>query len=307
MRRFPALVVAASMLAALTACAGADADGCDSGVSGGAASATIDALGELGTAPEVTFPTPAISNSVERTEIIRGDGDLLELGQPVILEATILNGTDAAVLQQTTYAPEGGSLFTIGDAGLPALGSGLECASVGSRVAVVASAKESAAEGAPPTEDSIVYVVDILRAFPSRADGVVQLAEAGMPSVVAAPDGTPGITLPGGDAPTKFRDSVLRLGDGDEIAEGDQVVAKLTAVDWDEETVVQSTWTTGGAAIVELDSAAVGEGLTRALEGKTVGSQVLAIVPPELAAVPQGGAPSESTLVYVVDILGTVN
>jgi len=301
-RRFPALVVAASVLAALTACApGQAADGCESTVTGGSASATVDAPGDFGTAPEVSFPTPLITKSIERTELIAGEGEPLKYGQPVILEATILNGTDAAVLQQTAYAPEGGSLFTIGDTGLPALGAGLGCTTEGSRVAIVASAEDSAANDSPPaTSDSIVYVVDVVRAFPARADGTAQLAVAGMPSVVTAPDGTPGITIPSEPAPTEARVALLRLGDGDEIREGDQVVAKLTAVDWDDESVVQSTWPTGSAAIVDLAGDSVSDGLKDAITGQTIGSQVLAVIPPEEGT-------DGATLIYVVDILGTVN
>ncbi|GAB3132111.1 FKBP-type peptidyl-prolyl cis-trans isomerase [Marisediminicola antarctica] len=302
MRRFPALVVAASVLAALTACApGLAGNGCESTVTSGSASATVDAPGDFGSAPEVRFPTPLITTTIERTELIAGDGERLKPGQPVFLEATILNGTDATVLQQTAYAPEGGSLFTIGDTALPALGTGLECTTEGSRVAIVASAEDSAASDSPPaTSDSVVFVVDVVRAFPARANGTVQLAVAGMPSVVTAPDGTPGITIPSEPAPTEARESLLRLGDGDEIVAGDQVVAKLTAVDWEGESVVQSTWETGSAAIVDLAGDSVSEGLKEAITGKTVGSQVLAIVPPAAGA-------DGATLIYVIDILGTVN
>ncbi len=302
MRRFPALVVAASVLAALTACApGLVGNGCESTVTSGSASATVDAPGDFGSAPEVRFPTPLITTTIERTELIAGDGERLKPGQPVFLEATILNGTDATVLQQTAYAPEGGSLFTIGDTALPALGTGLECTTEGSRVAIVASAEDSAASDSPPaTSDSVVFVVDVVRAFPARANGTVQLAVAGMPSVVTAPDGTPGITIPSEPAPTEARESLLRLGDGDEIVAGDQVVAKLTAVDWEGESVVQSTWETGSAAIVDLAGDSVSEGLKEAITGKTVGSQVLAIVPPAAGA-------DGATLIYVIDILGTVN
>jgi len=301
-RRFTALVVAASVLAALTACVpGEAANGCESTVTSGSASATVDAPGDFGAAPEVRFPTPLITTTIERTELIAGEGERLQFGQPVILEATILNGTDAAVLQQTAYAPEGGSLFTIGDSGLPALGTGLECTTEGSRVAIVASAEDSAANDSPPaTSDSIVYVVDVVRAFPARAAGTAQLAVAGMPSVVTAPDGTPGITIPSEPAPDEARESLLRLGAGDEIRAGDKVVAKLTAVDWDDESVVQSTWTTGSAAIVDLAGDSVSDGLKDAVTGKTIGSQVLAIIPPEAGT-------DGATLIYVVDILGTVN
>ena len=71
-------------------------------------------------------------------------------------------------------------------------------------------------------------------------------------------------------------------------------------MDWEDESVVQSTWTTGSAAIVDLAGDSVSDGLKDAITGKTIGSQVLAVIPPEEGTDGQ-------TLIYVVDILGTVN
>lgn len=303
MRRFSALVVAASIAATLTACSGGSND-CNSGVTSGEASSAVDAPGEVGTAPEVDFPTPLITNSVERSVLVHGDGETVKEGQPVILEATILSGADGTVLQQTAYAADGGSLFALGDQGLPALGTGLECATVGSRVAIVASGEEGAGS-APAAADSVVYVVDVVDAYPARATGADQLPVVGMPAVVTAPDGTPGLTIPNEEAPTDYRMAVLKLGEGDIVEEDDAVVVKITVVDWETEEVTQSTWETGGATIIDLSSDTVPAGLAQAVAGEQVGSQILAVVPPGLAGTPE--APGASTLVYVVDILGTVD
>ncbi|MBC7724526.1 MAG: peptidylprolyl isomerase [Burkholderiaceae bacterium] len=306
MRRFSALVVAASVLAAITACSTAPStDTCETGVNAGNASKTVQASGDIGAAPTVTFPEPLITAGIERSTITAGDGAALGPGQPVILEATILNGTDGSVLQQTAYATAGGSLFTVGDSGLPALGTALECATVGSRVAVVAPAAANSAGGEATSTDSVVYVVDLLKSFPARADGADELPVPGMPSVVSAPDGTPGITLPSGPVPTDYRQSLLQRGTGAEIAADDLVVAKVTAVNWDTKTLSQSTWSTGSTSIIDLSATTVSEGLKQAITGEKVGSRVLAVVPASLATT-SDGAPA-ATLVYVVDILGTVN
>lgn len=49
-------------------------------------------------------------------------------------------------------------------------------------------------------------------------------------------------------------------------------------------------------------------GFKKALEGQKVGSQVLAVIPPAegYGAQAQSGIPANSTLVFVIDILGTV-
>jgi peptidylprolyl isomerase len=125
-----------------------------------------------------------------------------------------------------------------------------------------------------------------------------------MPSVVGAPDGTPGITIPNEDAPTDYRLSVLKRGGGDVVEDDEAVVVKFTAVDWETSEVTTSTWSTGSAAILDLEGTAVSEGLRQAIAGEKIGSQILAVLPPGLAG--SAEAPATSTLVYVVDILGTV-
>ena len=47
-------------------------------------------------------------------------------------------------------------------------------------------------------------------------------------------------------------------------------------------------------------------GFAEALEGQTVGSQVLVVIPPELAYGEEGAGsiPANATLVFVIDILG---
>ncbi len=306
MRRISALVAGLLVITALTACTGS-ATAC--GVQSGNSSSAVDAEGDVGSAPEVSFPTPLVARGLEKSVLEQGSSAPLRDGQPVILEATILNGEDGSVLQQTAYSEEGGSLLTVGDSALVELGEALECASLGSRIAVVVPAEEGAAGG--EGEQSIVYVVDVLRAFHSRADGPAQLPDADLPSVVTAPDGTPGITVPNEDAPTDFREAVLKRGDGPEVQDDDLVVAKLTAVSWETGEVASnppSTWLTGASTVLDLSQGAdvLGAGLVNTVVGATVGSQVLSVVPPGLAAVGEQGATTTDTLVYVVDILGTL-
>ena len=312
MRKFSVLVVAAATAVALTACSSAGSESareqdCDSPVASGHASSIITSTGAMGSSPTVTFPTPLITTTIERSPLTVGTGSPVQLGQPVILEATVLNGTDGSVLQQTGYSTRGGSLFTVGDMTLPALSRGLTCVPEGSRVAIVASAAENATAGQASGKDSIVYVVDVVRAFKSRADGADQNPIAGMPSVVLAPDGAPGVTIPHTPAPTKFSSSVLKLGAGKKLTDKDIVVAKVTAINWTTRAVADSTWKSGGSTIYDLGGASVAAGIKRALVGQTTGSQILAIVPAEAGAnSATGGPPAEATLIYVIDILGTL-
>lgn len=288
----------------LSACAtGSPASGCDTGAPDGPSSSTVSTPQEFGTAPEVSFPQPLVAKQVEAVVLEQGDGAIVRTGQPVLVEATILSGADGSVLQQTAYDSNGGSLFTLGDSALPELGEGLECMRLGSRVAVVAPAADAEAEGASPA--STVFVVDLIDAYKAKADGTDQIPQNGLPAVVTAPDGAPGITIPNESAPTDFREATLKEGSGEEITEDSNVIAKFTSVDWESGTVGDSTWTTGGAAILTLaDAATVSTGLKEAIVGQRVGSQVVAVLPPDVNGV--GGQPGSSTLVYVVDILGVI-
>jgi len=314
-RKSAALIVAFGMLLGLTACSGtAAASDCSTSVTSGDASSVITAKGKFSTQPTINFPTPVVTKTTERTELLPGDGAPLQDGQPALLDLTLLDGATGAVLTQTGYDGIGGSLVTVGPSTFPALSLGLKCATVGSRVAIVGSAKdthqgqanESAGVGA---NDSFVFVVDILRAFPAKADGASQIAQEGMPSVVLAPNGTPGITILNEQPPKSLKVAALQVGHGQKVAAGDYVVMKSTGVLWDGKTVFESTWKDGPAVVNQMvKSDTVVEGLVKGLVGQRVGSQMLIVVPPALGFGSQGSSsvPADSTLVYVVDILGII-
>ncbi len=305
-RRLPALIVAATVLAALTACSGIDADDaaerCEDAPPSVDSTALIESSGDITEAPDVSFPTPLFADTVQASELIRGDGAPVVDGEPILLRATILDGGSAAVLQQSDYAAPAGILYTVGDPAVPGLGEGLECSSVGSRVAVVTPAGDDAA-GAPAT----VYVLDIADAFLPRATGTQQLPENDLPSVVTAPDGTPGLTIPNAAAPSDYRKAVLVLGNGATVEEDSLVVVKYTAVDWNTREVTESLWSGGSASVLDLSGDTVSAGLASAVKDQPVGSQILAVIPPGLNGVGGQPAASDATLVYVVDILGIIN
>jgi peptidylprolyl isomerase len=159
---------------------------------------------------------------------------------------------------------------------------------------------------------TIVAVFDVARVFPGRANGAPQLGQDGMPAVVLAPDGRPGISVPSSAAPEDLRVAVLRKGSGTEVAEGDRVVLHYTGLLWDDEQVFDTSWETGvpatfTAASFEDDPEGVVPGLAKAVIGQTVGSQVIVSIPPA-EGYPEGQAPASipagSTMVFVFDVLG---
>ncbi len=312
MRKTTALIAALALLASLTACAsGPGSNGCDPVAAAGDASSVVTATGKLGKAPTVNFPTPLYTTTNQKSELIAGKGAPIQNGQPVALDVTILNGTTGKVIQATSYSATSFSLVTVGKSTIPAITEALQCATVGSRVAIVGTAKDSHNGQADTTNnigknDAFVYIVDVKGAYLAKADGADQIPQNGLPPVVTTADGTPGISIPSSAAPTSLEVEVLKQGSGAKAKNGDYLIVQYTGVSWVDKTVFDSTWQTHQASVVQLGSQSLSTGLSKALTGQRVGSQVLVVAPPKDAAVADGSgkAPANATAVYVVDILG---
>lgn len=310
MRSKLAVLAGVGVLAvALTACASGDAPEASSG----GASDTIVATGDFGTTPKIEFPTPLKTDATECSVLIEGDGEPLQDGQYVQFGMAVLNGTTGDLLQAAGF-DDGAPLSLTLPKTLPGLAKGLSCATEGSRVAIVVPPDEAfgpqgdAQLGLDGT-DNLVLVVDVQRAFPARADGAVRLSQDGFPAVVLAPDGRPGITVPKSEAPDEFRLETLQEGSGEVVEDGDSVLVHYTGVLWDDNEVFDSSWAAGSPKVFTVGpDGQVIEGFTKALVGQKVGSQVVAIIPPELAYGDQASAsvPAGSTLVFVIDILGVI-
>ncbi len=313
MRKTTALLAALAIVASLTACSASNtvAD-CSPTLQSGAASQAITAKGAIDTAPKITLPKPLYTNTTQRSTLIAGHGAAIGSGQPVIVEVTIINARNDVVLQKTSYTSNGGSLITSGESTFPAVSEGLVCAQVGSRIAVIASPKDGhngtadSANGIKKN-DSFVYVIDVKAAFLAKANGALQSPKVGVPSVVTAANGATGITLPTTPAPNALQTTVLRQGSGKALTDGHYAVVQYTGVGWtDVPTVFDSTWKAGQASVLQLGATSVSPGLSQALTGQKVGSQVLVVIPAKQAAAADGSgtAPAGETVVYVVDILG---
>jgi peptidylprolyl isomerase len=316
-RKISALFVTAALAVTLTACAS------DPGYAGcgkyesGDASSIIDVSGKFGATPKVDFPTPIVTRSTQATEVIAGAGERLEAGQPVRAEFAIYHGSTGESLQATPF--DGNGVMTMaGESALPAIGHALECATVGSRLVVTTTAEDVFSQAAidqlgAKADDSFVFIVDVLDAYLPKADGTPQTPQTGNPAVVTAPNGAPGITIPksGGSSVEPPKDlivSVLQRGDGDKLEEGTNAVVHYTGVLWDTNKVFDSTWQKNSAAVFKLSEQSVVKGFLDGLVGQQVGSQVLLVVPPELAYGDNGNGsvPPGATLVFVVDILGQI-
>ena len=287
----------------------------------GDSSDAVVVKGDLGDEPRVEFPTPLAPDETQCTEVIAGEGERLQEGQQAMIGLAAYNGTTGEELELTGFGDEDAVPVAATDATLPGVRKALSCTAEGSRVAVVVPAEDgfgsegNQALGVAPG-DSLVFVIDVQRAFPARADGSPRPTRDGFPAVVLAPNGRPGITVPKNDPFTTTEIEVLKQGNGEVVEDGDSVVVQYTGVLWEDGKVFDSSWETaeegnqrpGPRTFVMGEGGEVVPGFSDAVVGQNVGSQIGVVVPPDEGYVDQGTAqiPAGSTLFFVIDILGVI-
>lgn len=309
MRRILAAAGALSLtVLALTACSTVEdgaAASCTNDVPGSTALDLVRIDGdEVGTLPEVVVTAPVHVDDVSATQLIAGDGPRVTTAtQPLILDLALVDGDTGAALTATPFGRAAAQVTTLAgwEQTLPGLTDALECAAPGSRHVIAMPAAGLPAEivsGAQLDEDgTLVVIADVSQVYLAAADGAEQFNDRpGMPSVVRAPGGRPGVVLPQADPPAEQVVELLKKGDGETVDAAATALVHYTGVLWPGGTVTESTWDTAPQAVTSADPVA----FAAALEGQTVGSQLL-VVAPGAALQGESGAPAQ---VYVVDILG---
>lgn len=301
MRRATALVVAAGLLAVtLTGCTSDPNANCDTALKPGTASDLITATGAIGAKPKVSFPTPVDTKTSQASTLVTGKGDKVQKGQMVEIQYTLLDGETGSTIGASSFTKSQPTLIPVGKSGVPGIDKGLQCATVGSRVAIAIAPKDSGQSG---TTSSGVAVIDVVGSFLPRANGAVRPSVSGFPTVVLAPTGQSGITIPSGSAPKEVRSETLKAGDGATVKKDSSVVLHYTAVGWENKNLIYSTWNGGSPDLVSMSTGqsnanqALPQSMLKELIGAKVGSQ-LVIETPADSSVPAAA--------WAVDILGVL-
>lgn len=291
-----ALVAAALVAAALSGCSSDPNADCGTELTAGKASALVSATGRFGGSPTVTAPSPIYTASSQRSILTAGSGDRVHKGDSIELSYTLVNGVTGQIAGQS----RGTQWFPLGS---DPISKGLQCAAVGSRVAIVLSPSDA---GSQDKRTSPIYVIDIVKSYPSAANGAVRPAASGFPTVVLAPTGQPGITIPSsGSAPQSVRSELLKAGDGATVKKDSEIVLNYTVVGWENKKIVTSSWTAGIADLASLatgqstiqsqNQSVLPQSMLKELVGQKTGSQLVIETPAS------GGFPASA---WVVDILG---
>lgn len=254
----------------------------------------ITVEGEPGAEATLTFEQPLTVSGHAAAVVAPGDGAPIEEGQLLLVHFTQVNGENGEVLD-STYDAEPQPLVVTKDATVPALVDVLVGQNVGSRVVFATPTQGAAA----------LMAIEVVEALPTRAEGTAVPAPEGLPTVTLDENGAPSIEPVAGDPPTELVAVPLIEGDGKAVEAGDYVYAQYTGWLWDG-TMFDSSWEGGQPLPFEAGAGQLIEGWDTGIIGKTVGSQVLFVIPPELGYGDEGAGeniPGGSTLVFVVDIL----
>ncbi|WP_438353375.1 FKBP-type peptidyl-prolyl cis-trans isomerase [Microbacterium sp. CJ88] len=275
---------------------GSPTDLCAAAAPSGATSDAVKVDGAAGAEATLTFTSPLDVTTTERTVISQGQGDPVQDGQFVSYAITAYNAQTGEKLGAVGYNP--GEILPAAVSTTTASAQIFGCIAPGGRVVLT-----SPGTNGNPGE---VDVFDLLAVVPTAATGAAQPPVDGMPTVTLDDTGKPTITIPSGAAaPTDVKIADLKTGDGAVVAPGDKVLVQYTGVLWPDGTEFDSSWTRGTPA--SFQTTGVVPGFQQALEGQKVGSQVLVVIPPAFGYgdTAQGSIPAGSTLVFVIDILGT--
>lgn len=269
------------------------ADLCASAAKSGTASDAVKTTGDVGAEPTVTFTSPVEVTAIERSVTTEGNGDKIANGDLVQYGIVAYDAETGEKLGSAGY--EAGSALPI-QISAESTGQFFGCATIGSRIVLALPGSEDA--------HAQINVVDVIGVTPTAAWGKQQEAPAGFPTVTLADDGTPSVALPSGDMPTAFEKATLKKGDGETVAAGDTVLVQYYGYSWNNDKEFDKSW--GSQPFSFTVGQGVVDGFSKAVEGETVGSQVIAVLPPS-SAYGEGEINDKDltgqTLVFVVDIL----
>jgi FKBP-type peptidyl-prolyl cis-trans isomerase len=305
--------MAAIVGVSLTACTSAPSTGDCAATPSGSLSDSVSVSGDFGAEPTVTFTSPLDLEATQRTVVTSGDGkQYAEKNDIVTFDYVLYNASTGARLTATPYTEADRATFIVNtNVYLPGLIDTIHCSSVGSRVVGVIPAAEgfgtTGSDLGVAAGENLLFVVDVQGIEPGIATGTAQSPVAGLPTVKLADDGTPTLTIPDADPPTDLKVEVLKQGDGTVVADGDAVTLQYLGVNWNTGAVFDKTWDVREPQTFTTNSVVTGFG--QALVGQKVGSQILAVIPPDLGYGPVGGSGDQigatDTIVFVIDILAT--
>ncbi|MDP9823020.1 FKBP-type peptidyl-prolyl cis-trans isomerase [Nocardioides massiliensis] len=316
LRRFTALTAAAALVLVTAACGSDDENGVES-----AALSDVEVTGEVGQKPDVTVPEDFALEETVGTEHTEGDGVPLVAGKPALIHITMVNVRTGDVAISTYDQEQPLYLQAFDEANLfKTIVETMEGAASGSRYVFGMQPGDLYGEqgntqfGIEP-DDDVIAVVDAISGPPEEVldgpDGEAVDPPADTPTVVEDGDGqVTGIDFSGlpKAAPEEFQVITLIEGEGPEARDDSVVSFNYLGQVWGREQVFDESYSRGEPTPFGLGVSGLIRAWDEGLVGTKRGSRVMIIAPPEMAygdqERPGSGIPPNSTLVFVIDVLG---
>ena len=260
--------------------------------------------GGQGEAPTVTFDMPFDIGSTAATVLVEGDGETVGEDDLVTVDYAVFSGDDGTTILSSWDEGRPDVIPVSGlDPTFHPLVAGIVGNGVGTRVAfgLPGTAATDTAEAVP----AAVWIVDVMSIVSDRAEGEAVTPEDGLPVVTLDADGAPSIDIPAGfEASDELVAQTLIRGDGAVVESEQALTVQYTGWLLDG-TQFDSSWESGSPFSTQIGTGSVIQGWDDGLIGQTVGSQVLLVIPSDLAYGDEdsGTIPGGSTLIFVVDIL----
>lgn len=220
--------------------------------------------------------------------------------------------------------PAFGQFFRDDDSTWPAVREAMVGATEGTRLLIYATPEDSfGGQGLPQfgigNQDPVVFVVDIVDATLPGPEGAEKPLPAGLPKVVESDGKVSSLDFSGTPKapPSEFRVVTLVEGTGPKVEKGAPVAMRYLGQLWHGKKPFDENFSATWPAFTneqsgEVTPAVFGQGgfikaWDQGIPGVRVGSRVMLVVPPDMGYGAKGSGkdiPPNSTLVFVVDILG---
>lgn len=310
-RRLPAALLTALLMVVLAACSGEDAP-TGSGLERGDEIPGLSVSGDFGTEPTVAVDGLDVDEAVA-AELVEGDGPEVTRDSALNYRFYIVDGSGELV--SNNYPEPRPQPIRVDDQ-VEVLADALVGTHIGSRVALAVPVSDlfgpdGGAQFGLAAEDDLVIVMDLVEETGEPLDGPEgeeRDVPRRLPGLVEEDGQVTGLDFSEAPrrAPQRLQVVTLVEGEGPKVREGDSVTVDYLGQVWRAETPFDESFS-GEPTTFTLAEGGLIDGWVEGLPGVSVGSRVLIVVPPDKGYGAAGAGeqiPGDSTLVFVVDVLG---
>jgi FKBP-type peptidyl-prolyl cis-trans isomerase len=316
-RRVLALLLAVCLVFATAACGDDSSKTKADDVDMGQKIKGLSVSGEFGAEPKVTVKSAVKTDKPETQVLSKGDGNPVVANKKAMFNIYLAKGSDGSKLYSSTDQGTPSQVNMTEKEFFKVIIDSLVGKPQGSRVAVAATVKDVwGAAGAPqlklkPT-DTVLFVLDVLSVEPKDVkngpEGKDVAAPAAAPVVQESGDKVTGLDFSKAPkkAPSKLQVIPLVEGDGPAAKAGRLVTFNYYGAVWGSKKPFDSSFDRGAPVPFGVGVKGLIPAWDKVIPGLKQGSRVLIIAPPAdgYGAQAQQGIPANSTLTFVVDVLG---